>query len=180
MAPFAMLMIPILLSLDYKGHFVAYLICMTGICLTLFKPMKNALNHCVKRPLQNYCETGRKDQQLQAEELLGHIRSGSTIWIGNTALQHLYYFTNLPTPNMKEVGYSAGPWEITMEAATMQVKSSDYVLCCPYNNGNDEFDYYMKPLLHYLESFHCDTITEYMLLYDMRDSIATDEKKGES
>lgn len=168
MAPFAILMIPTLSILDFKKNHVAFMICFVGVFLTMYKPIRYGLKNSLKKPIQHYCETGRDAQYKQAAELCRHVDEGSTIWIANTGLLNYYYFTNWSTPNMKQVGYSAGPWEITIESATLQVDSADYVLCSQVGGWEDDFDYYLKPLRPYIESFPCDTILGYLLLYDMR------------
>ena len=169
MAPFAILMIPIITTLDFKKNYATIAICVVGVLLTMYRPVRNCMKYSIKRPMQHYCESGRIKQQNQAMEILNYVDKGSTIWIANTELLHFYYFTDLVTPNMKQVGYSAGPWEITVESATLQVKSADYVLCTPKGGRfSDDFDYYLKPLRPYVEGFYCDTLADDMLLYDMR------------
>lgn len=168
MAPFAILMIPIMTMLDFKKNYVAIVICFVGLFSTMYKPIRNSLKFSLKKPMQHYCEMGRIYQQKQADEICKYVEEGSSIWIANTELLHFYYFTDMATPNMKQVGYSAGPWEITVESATLQVKSADYVLCTPKGGWSDDFDYYLKPLRPYVEGFYCDTLADDMLLYDMR------------
>ncbi|MCR4847954.1 MAG: hypothetical protein K5920_03765 [Bacteroidales bacterium] len=172
MAPFAILMIPLMLALDYKKKPIAKLICIAGLLITLYQPVENCFRFSVKLPMRHYCETGREGQLKQAMKLREYIDEGSTIWIANSAWMHLYYFSDLPTPNMKQVGFSAGPWELTVESAKLQIESADYVLCTETDGFIEDNDYYLNPFRQYLEGFHCDTVMNNMLLYNMRRPIA--------
>ena len=111
-------------------------------------------------------------QTLTAQRIKEEIPPHKTLWIANTGLQQYYYLTNSDTPNMAEVGYSAGPWEITIEKATMQVGSADYILCLYYTDDNfsSDYDYFFtKDLRNFTYKHPFVDLGGNIRLYKMKD-----------
>lgn len=138
LAPFAALLIPIFVSIHPNKIVCAILV------LCSFLTIAMCIRLLVLFPLRHtLVNIHTSKQAVRAQRIKKEISPTKTLWIANTGLQHYYYLANAATPNMAEVGYSAGPWEITIERAAMQVESADYILCY-YDTAevNNFYDYY--------------------------------------
>lgn len=135
MVPFGALLIPIFVSLRVRQYIMfVFVLCFLG---TIY----SCVNKSIIIPLRHkeIVNVQKSRQTLIAQRIKEELPANKTLWIANTGLQCFYYLTNAATPNMAEIGYSAGPIEITIEKATKQVESADYILC--WYDIDDDFSY---------------------------------------
>lgn len=138
LVPFAALLIPVFMSIHPNK-----IVC-TILVLCFLASIGKCVRWSVVNPLKEHAFVNihTSEQAMRAQRIKKEIHPTRTLWIANTGLQCYYYLTNAATPNMAEVGYSAGPWEITIERATMQVDSADYILCYYDTTEVKPFNYY--------------------------------------
>lgn len=164
LVPFAVLLIPVFSSLHSKKLvIIVFLGILVAICkcfqVTVLFPVKY---HHLANPYTS-------QQALTAQAIIKERPSHKTLWIANTGLQQYYYLTNSATPNMANVGYSAGPWEITIEKATKQVAATDYILCYYDTTEINMYDYYFtKDLREYTYKHPFVELGDNIRLYKMK------------
>ena len=98
---------------------------------------------------------GRKGEIEFAQSIASHIAPDSKVWIVDSNRENIYWIANFFPPNMREVGYSSGPLEITLRRAQLQVDSSDYVLHCVESDYC--FPAFTDSMKTYLSQFETDT-----------------------
>lgn len=136
--PYAVLALPLIFSAR-TPNFVRYI----ALCIFSYTIVKGVIISFYS-PIMNYREySSFKNRQICNSKIIKRqVRNDETVWIANTDLLMYYYLVDAKTPNMKEVGYSSGPWEVTIDKATMQVENADFVLCHYDELKNDNQDYY--------------------------------------
>ena len=129
MIPFAVLLLPIAVSNNLSGLskiFVGLLFIFNS-CQVFYK-----IDYVFC--WEQYSEDGYvirnhlSEQRQTAQKINDIINDGETLWTPHHTLLCYLYLYRATTPNMKEVAYSSGPWELTKEKAAMQVRDADYIL----------------------------------------------------
>ena len=141
--PFIVLSFSLISQLGKKEKIVSLFIIAIPCIFTILKGVVINIS-----PLWNYDEFSkqRQEQILIAQEIRSYTDNDKTLWIANTDLQMFYYLTGCKTPNMKEVGFSSGQWEITIDKAKKQISDADYILC-RYDLDVTQADYYFSSSL---------------------------------
>lgn len=175
MVPFTLLLIPTLISCNSKRIMQLFVLILSIFCLCrtlekvyyrdLFIPLKKDGFTLVNRLLL---------QREKANIMRQIIPEGKTLWIPHITILPYSYLSNIPTPNMREVGFSSGPWEMTIERAKLQVRDADYILCLKKTAPNygwfEYFCYYFtQDMREYVYSRPSKDIDENMVLFKMKD-----------
>lgn len=137
--PVIVLIIPILSTVKMPKYivFTSYTCCVLtvlyGLVITIYSPIK----------LFSYYLEQKSYQKKLANVISLNLPEKKTLWIANTDCLVFYYLVNCKTADMKNFGYSSGPWEVTEDKARSQVNSVDYILCRYDTITTSQQDYYL-------------------------------------
>ena len=169
MIPFALLLIPVMLSLDlnkYVRGVVWVVIALTAV-LGAYSAYHN-------RVWKRYMHGGKQDYENQwkmGKKVADIVQDGETIFIPHGGLCYLYYTANLYPSCMAEIGYGVGPMEVTVESAAKWTANADYVLHFSremmYNlwQGRDYEYFYTDSIQQYVDLFPSDTLDKEIVLH---------------
>ena len=169
MIPFAILLIPVLLSLDVHEYVRWGLWAVIGVmtildtCSTFRYPVWLVYMHTGKQEYAHQWEMGRKVADI--------VQDGETIFIPHARLSYVYYTGNLYPSCMAEIGYGCGPMELTIEKAAKWVANTDYVLHFTRKDVNDKFYgrdfeyFYNDSIQQYVDQFPSDTLEKNIVIH---------------
>ena len=161
MLPFALLLIPIMLSLNLNKYVRSAVWVIIGwtMVLGIYSAYHN-------RVWKRYLHDGKKDYENQwkmGKQLSDIVQDGETIFIPHGGVCYLYYTANLYPSCMAEIGYGVGPMEVSVEAASKWVSEADYVLhftrkmMYDLYQGQDYEYFYTDSIQQYVDQFPSDT-----------------------
>ncbi len=162
MIPFALLLIPIMLSLDVNKYIRGLVWIVIGITTVL--GIYSAYHN---RVWKRYMHDGRKDYLSQwtfGKQVADIVQDGETIFIPHGGLCYIYYTANLYPSCMAEIGYGVGPMELTVESAAKWTANADYVLHFTKDMmnrlyGGQDYEYfYTDSIQTYVDQFPSDTL----------------------
>lgn len=171
MLPFALLLIPVILSLDLNKYVRGIVLVVIGITVAL--GVYSAYHNRVQKI---YIANGSKSYENQwkiGKQLSEIVQEGETMFIPHAGVAYAYYTANLYPPNMTEIGYGMGPMELTIESSAKCVSETDYVLHFSREMmyelfGGQDFEYYYSDSIQqYVDLFPCDTIEKEVVLHYM-------------
>lgn len=162
MIPFALLLVPIIFTLDMNKYirYVVYLI----VGWTAFLGVYSAFHN---RVWKRYLHNGKQDYENQwnlGERVSGIVQDGKTVFIPHAGICYLYYTANLYPSCMAEIGYGVGPMEVDIEHAAKWVANTDYVLhftrkmMYDLYQGQDFEYFYNDSIQQYVDQFPSDTL----------------------
>ena len=169
MIPFALLLIPILLSLDLNKYLRGIVWIFIGI--TTFLGIYSAYHN---RVWKRYMHSGRQEYLSQwkfGKQVADIVQEGETIFIPHSGLCYVYYTANLYPSCMAEIGYGVGPMELTIETAKKWTYSTDYVLhftrkmMFDLYHGKDHEYFYNDSIQQYVDQFPSDTLAPSIVLH---------------
>ena len=179
MLPFALLLIPIMLSLNLNKYVRSAVWVIIGwtMVLGIYSAYHN-------RVWKRYLHDGKKDYENQwkmGKQLSDIVQDGETIFIPHGGVCYLYYTANLYPSCMAEIGYGVGPMEVSVEAASKWVSEADYVLHFTrkmmYNlyQGQDYEYFYTDSIQQYVDQFPSDTFGTATVLHYLNRPKLTEE-----
>lgn len=165
LVPFALLLIPICLSLELNKYirYVLYGFIMATVAFSGYSTYRN-------RVWKGFIKSGNKQQKEQIA--FGHkisemIGDGKTVYIAHGGIDYLYYTANLYPPCMQKYGYAVGPMEINIEGCAEMVEKADYVLRFSkemmlkiYPDGRDFEYYFTDSIQSIVAQYPSDTLDE--------------------
>lgn len=162
MIPFALLLIPIVSTLDLNKYvrFIAYLVIGWTTVLGIYSAYYN-------RVWKIYLHNGKQsyeDQWKLGKIVADIVQDGETVFIPHGGICYLYYTANLYPSCMAEIGYGNGPMELNVETAEKWVANADYVLhftrelMYELYQGHDFEYYYTDSIQRYVDQFPSDTL----------------------
>lgn len=179
MLPFALLLIPIMLSLDLNKYVrvaVWAIIAWTTI-LGIYSAYHN-------RVWKRYLHDGKKDyehQWVMGKRVADIVQDGETVFIPHGGICYLYYTANLYPSYMTEIGYGVGPMEVDIEHAAKWVANTDYVLhftrklMYDLYQGQDFEYFYNDSIQQYVDQFPSDTLEGETVLHYLNRPKLTEE-----
>ena len=179
MLPFALLLIPIMLSLDLNKYVrvaVWAIIAWTTI-LGIYSAYHN-------RVWKRYLHDGKKDyehQWVMGKRVADIVQDGETVFIPHGGICYLYYTANLYPSCMAEIGYGVGPMEVDIEHAAKWVANTDYVLhftrklMYDLYQGQDFEYFYNDSIQQYVDQFPSDTLEGEIVLHYLNRPKLTEE-----
>lgn len=179
MLPFALLLIPIMLSLDLNKYVrvaVWAIIAWTTI-LGIYSAYHN-------RVWKRYLHDGKKDyehQWVMGKRVADIVQDGETVFIPHGGICYLYYTANLYPSCMTEIGYGVGPMEVDIEHAAKWVANTDYVLhftrklMYDLYQGQDFEYFYNDSIQQYVDQFPSDTLEGETVLHYLNRPKLTEE-----
>ena len=172
MIPFALLLIPILLTLDVNKYIRGVTWIIIGITLAL--GVYSAFNN---RVWKIYLHNGKKqydEQWVIGKKVADIVKDGETVFIPHGGICYIYYTANLyPSSCMAEIGYGIGPMEVDIETAETWVKNTDYVLhftremMYDLYQGQDFEYFYNDSIQQYVDQFYSDTLAKDIVLHHL-------------
>lgn len=179
MLPFALLLIPIMLSLNLNKYVRSAVWVIIGwtMVLGIYSAYHN-------RVWKRYLHDGKKDYENQwkmGKQLSDIVQDGETIFIPHGGVCYLYYTANLYPSCMAEIGYGVGPMEVSVEAASKWVSEADYVLhftrkmMYDLYQGQDYEYFYTDSIQQYVDQFPSDTFGTATVLHYLNRPKLTEE-----
>lgn len=179
MLPFALLLIPIMLSLNLNKYVRSAVWVIIGwtMALGIYSAYHN-------RVWKRYLHDGKKDYENQwkmGKQLSDIVQNGETIFIPHGGVCYLYYTANLYPSCMAEIGYGVGPMEVSVEAASKWVSEADYVLhftrkmMYDLYQGQDYEYFYTDSIQQYVDQFPSDTFGTATVLHYLNRPKLTEE-----
>lgn len=179
MLPFALLLIPIMLSLNLNKYVRSAVWVIIGwtMVLGIYSAYHN-------RVWKRYLHDGKKDYENQwkmGKQLSDIVQDGETIFIPHGGVCYLYYTANLYPSCMAEIGYGVGPMEVSVEAASKWVSEADYVLhftrkmMYDLYQGQDYEYFYTDSIQQYVNQFPSDTFGTATVLHYLNRPKLTEE-----
>ena len=179
MLPFALLLIPIMLSLNLNKYVRSAVWVIIGwtMVLGIYSAYHN-------RVWKRYLHDGKKDYENQwkmGKQLSDIVQDGETIFIPHGGVCYLYYTANLYPSCMAEIGYGVGPMEVSVEAASKWVSEADYVLhftrkmMYDLYQGQDYEYFYTDSIQQYVDQFPSDTFGAATVLHYLNRPKLTEE-----
>ena len=169
MLPFALLLIPIMLSLDLNKY---VRVAVWGIIgWTTMLGMYSAYHN---RVWKRYLHEGKRDYENQwkmGAQIASIVQDGETVFIPHGGICYLYYTANLYPSCMAEIGYGVGPMEVDIEHAAKWVANTDYVLhftrklMYDLYQGKDFEYFYNDSIQQYVDQFPSDTFGTAVVLH---------------
>ena len=169
MLPFALLLIPIMLSLDLNKYVRAAVWVIIG--WTTMLGMYSAYHN---RVWKRYLHEGKRDYENQwkmGAQITDIVKDGETVFIPHGGICYLYYTANLYPSCMAEIGYGVGPMEVDIEHAAKWVANTDYVLhftrklMYDLYQGKDFEYFYNDSIQQYVDQFPSDTFGTAVVLH---------------
>ena len=169
MIPFALLLVPIILSLDLNKYILWIVWGVIGImaALGIYSAYHN-------RVWKVYMHTGKQAYEHQwrmGKKIADIVQDGETIFIPHGGVCYVYYTGNLYPSCMAEIGYGNGPMEVSVKAAAKWVSNTDYVLhftrkmMYDLYQGHDFEYYYNDSIQQYVDQFPSDTIEKETVIH---------------
>ena len=179
MLPFALLLTPIMLSLNLNKYVRSAVWVIIGwtMVLGIYSAYHN-------RVWKRYLHDGKKDYENQwkmGKQLSDIVQDGETIFIPHGGVCYLYYTANLYPSCMAEIGYGVGPMEVSVEAASKWVSEADYVLhftrkmMYDLYQGQDYEYFYTDSIQQYVDQFPSDTFGTATVLHYLNRPKLTEE-----
>lgn len=177
MIPFALLLIPIICTLDLNKYvrWIAYVVIGWTAILGIYSAYHN-------RVWKIYMHNGKQDYENQwkmGKQIADIVQEGETIFIPHGGICYVYYTANLYPSCMAEIGYGVGPMEVDIEHAAKWVANTDYVLhftrkmMYDLYQGQDFEYFYNDSIQQYVDQFPSDTFgTATVLHYLNRPKLA--------
>ena len=171
MLPFALLLIPIMLSLDLNKYVRAAVWVIIG--WTTMLGMYSAYHN---RVWKRYMHEGKRDYENQWKmgvQIADIVKDGETVFIPHGGICYLYYTANLYPSCMAEIGYGVGPMEVDIEHAAKWVANTDYVLhftrklMYDLYQGKDFEYFYNDSIQQYVDQFPSDTFGTAIVLHHL-------------
>lgn len=162
MIPFALLLIPVILSLQLNKYVNCFVFAVISIMTVL-----GCYSAYHNRVWKRYLQTGKQDYEKQwkmGKRVADIVQDGETIYIPHTGLCYVYYTANLYPSCMAEIGYGVGPMELNIETSTKWVENADYVLHFTRKfmydlfHGQDFEYFYTDSIQQYVDQFPSDTL----------------------
>ncbi len=169
MIPFALLLIPIVLTLDLNKYVRAAVLIIIGWTTVL--GMYSAYHN---RVWKRYLHEGKRDYENQwkmGAQIADIVQDGETVFIPHGGICYLYYTANLYPSCMAEIGYGVGPMEVDIEHAAKWVANTDYVLhftrklMYDLYQGKDFEYFYNDSIQQYVDQFPSDTFGRTVVLH---------------
>jgi len=163
--PFALLLIPICLSLDIIKclKYAFYVLIVLTAIFSCYSTFRNRVWKIYVNP--NYHQ--KADQLAFGERISNMVEDGKTVYIAHGGLDYLYYTANLYPPCMQKYGYAVGPMEINIEGCAEMVENADYVLRFSkemmrqiFPNGQDFEYYFTDSIQNIVAQYPSDTLDE--------------------
>lgn len=162
MIPFALLLIPIILSLDLNKYVRAAVWVIIGwaVALGIYSAYHN-------RVWKLYLHGGKNRYEYQwkmGKRVADIVQDGETIFIPHGGVCYVYYTANLYPSCMAEIGYGVGPMEVDIEHAAKWVANADYILhftrklMYSLYQGQDFEYFYNDSIQQYVDQFPSDTL----------------------
>ena len=172
MIPLALLLIPILLTLNLNKYMRGAIWIAIGITVIL-----GIYSSYYNRMWKIYLQNGKNsytEQWMIGKYVADIIPDGKTVFIPHEGICFIYYTANLyPSSCMAEIGYGIGSMEVDIETAEKWVKNTDYVLhytremMYDLYKGQDFEYFYNDSIQQYVDQFYSDTITENIVLHHL-------------
>lgn len=184
MLPFALLLLPIILSLNLNKYIRISVWGIIGVMVGL--GIYSAYHNRVQKI---YIADGKNNYNSQwafGKQISDIVQDGETMFIPHAGLAHVYYTANLYPSYMAEIGYGMGPMELTIETAAKWVLKTDYVLHFSREmmwnmyRGQDFEYYYSDSIQQYVDQFPCDTLAKDVVLHHMNHSRMNKEFTNET
>lgn len=169
MIPFALLLIPILLTLDVNRYMRGAIWAIIGIAIVL-----GIYSAFYNRVWKIYLHNGKKqydEQWVMGKRIADIVQEGETIFIPHGGVCYNYYTGNLYPSDMVEIGYGVGPMEVNIETASRWVSKTDYVLhftremMYDLYQGHDYEYFYNDSIQRYVDQYHSDTLAKDIVLH---------------
>ena len=169
MIPFALLLIPIILTLDLNKYVLhgIYLIIAWTVLLGMYSAYHNRFwkvyLHNGNQAYESQCNLGKLVSDI--------VKDGETVFIPHGGICHLYYTANLYPSCMAEIGYGVGPMELNIETAGKWVTETDYVIhftremMYELYQGQDFEYFYNDSIQHYVDQFPSDTLSKDVVIH---------------
>lgn len=179
MIPFALLLIPVILSLDLNKYVRGIVWGFIGITVAL-----GVYSAYHNRMQKIYLADGRKnyvEQWAMGKQVSDIVQEGETMFIPHAGLAYIYYTANIYPPHMAEIGYGMGPMELTIESTAKCVSETDYVLHFSREMmhelfGGQDFEYYYSDSIQqYVDQFPSDTFGTATVLHYLNRPKLTEE-----
>ena len=172
MIPFALLLIPIILTLNVNKYVRGAIWAVIGMTVAL-----GIYSAFYNRVWKIYLHNGKKQydgQWVMGKKVTDIVQDEETVFIPHGGICYIYYTANLyPSSCMAEIGYGVGPMEVNIETAAKWVSNTDYVLHFTdemmYNlyQGNDWEYFYNDSIQQYVDQFHSDTLAKDIVLHHL-------------
>ena len=171
MIPFALLLIPIMLSMDLNKYLRLAVWGIVGFTAAL-----GIYSAYYNRVYKVYAGEGKNDYEKQWKlggQVSDIVQEGETIFIPHAGLAYVYYTANVYPSFMSEIGYGNGPMELTIESAAKCVSETNYVLhfsremMSKLYGGQDFEYYYSDSIQQFVDQFPCDTLEADVVLHYM-------------
>ena len=153
---FALLLIPIMLSLDLNKYVrvaVWAIIAWTTI-LGIYSAYHN-------RVWKRYLHDGKKDyehQWVMGKRVADIVQDGETVFIPHAEKCYIYYTANLMPADISKYGYAVGPMEIDITKAFGMIKNANYVIHLKTIYEYDFEYYYNDSNRLYVDQYPSDTL----------------------
>ena len=179
MLPFALLLIPIMLSLNLNKYVRSAVWVIIGwtMALGIYSAYHN-------RVWKRYLHDGKKDYENQwkmGKTIADIVQDGETVFIPHGGICYVYYTGNLYPSCMAEIGYGVGPMEVDIEHAAKWVANTDYVLhftrkmMYDLYHGKDFEYFYNDSIQQYVDQFPSDTFGTATVLHYLNRPKLTEE-----
>ena len=170
MIPFALLLIPIILTLDLQKYVQGVM--WAAIALTVAFGFYTAYYNRVWKYYLRGAKQDYENQWKMGEQISNIVQEGETVFIPHV-LQFAYYTANLYPSCMAEIGYGCGPMEMTIAKTAKCVSEADYVLHFTHQFRRSQLpeswkgkDYeYTDSIQQYVDQFPSDTFGTTVVLH---------------
>ena len=169
MLPFALLLIPVILSLDLNKYV------RIGVCLIIsWTAVLGVYSAYHNRVWKRYMHDGKRDYENQwkfGKQIADIVQDGETVFIPHGGICYVYYTANLYPSCMAEIGYGVGPMELDIEHTAKWVANTDYVLhftrkmMYDLYQGKDFEYFYNDSIQQYVDQFPSDTFGTAIVLH---------------
>ena len=169
MIPFALLLIPIVCTLDlnkYVRH-AAYAV----IGWTAFLGIYSAYHNRVWKIYLHNGKQAYEHQWKMGKRVMEIVQDDETVFIPHGGICYLYYTANLYPSCMAEIGYGVGPMEVDIEHAAKWIANTDYVLhftrkmMYDLYQGQDFEYFYNDSIQQYVDQFPSDTLEKETVIH---------------
>jgi len=170
--PFALLFVPILLSLEINKYIKYGVWVLSGIMVLL-----GIYSSYHNRVWKVYMHDGKKQyehQMVMGKRVADIVNEGETVFIPHGGLCYIYYTGNLYPSCMAEIGYGVGPMEVTIETASKWTSEATYVLhftnklMYDLYQGKDYEYFYTDSLKQYVDQFPSDTLEKETVIHYLK------------
>jgi len=161
--PFVLLLFAIALSLCNKANvYLKWFFMLLLVATTVYSLHADYRNKVMRIYMHPEYKQSQKDL---SEEVKKRVGEKDLLWIPDSGLTYVYYFTNRLPPNLSTISYAFGQG-MTKERAKRQVEAADYVLSFDHDDLEYYFDKEMKDFVYSHVAVYSDKTKE-VTLHDM-------------